>query len=190
MSCLQGEYRWVRLTSLQNNDEEDILYNPCRKCSCSVFLNTCMGNMCRNVISTRRGDGSAVVLIVLHATCELQGEIALTYISSVSRRSAASASPRVCSHYRGVGWRAAPSAHVYVICDELSLWISSEAPGARGHSAPSGSPSRSCRGCAAGEWRAPWSSLSEPGRGTQVSGSSLCPVFWSNLTRGKNTKSY
>lgn len=160
------EYRRVRLTSLQINDEEDILYNPCRKCSC------------RNVISTRRGDGSAVVLILLHATCELEGEIALTYISSVSRRSAASASPRVCSHYRGVGWRAALSARVYVICDELSLWISSGAPGARGRSALSGSPSCSCRGCAAGEWRAPWSSLSEPGRGTQVSGSSLRPLFW------------
>lgn len=179
------EYRWVRLTSLHTNDEEDILYNPCRKCSCSVFLNTCIG---WNVISTRRGDGSAVVFIMLHATCELEGEIALTYISSVSRRSAASASPRICSHYRGVGWRAAPSARVCVICDELSLWTSSEAPGARGPSAPSGGPSRSCRGCAAGEWRAPWSSHSERGGGTRVSGRSLHPVSWSNLTRCKNTK--
>jgi len=152
--------------------------------------------------------------ITLHATRGLEWEIALTYISSVSRRSVASASPRVCGHCHGAPsgprdwchlvdlhqprWRRwGPPVSLWISWwqsvdvvsrDELNPGISSEAPGGRDLSAPYGSPSRSCRGCVAGDWRVLWSSFSGPSGGTRVSGSSLRPVFWSNLTRGKTER--
>lgn len=136
------------------------------------------------------------------ATCGLEWKIALTYISSVSRKSVVSASPRVCSHRHsdgccGVGhwlcWRLGPSASLWIfwwqsvcmICEELNLWISSEAPEAHDLSALSESPCHSCRECVAGDWKVLWSSLSGRSCVTRVSGCSLRPAFGSNLTRGK-----
>lgn len=136
------------------------------------------------------------------AICGLEWEIALTYISSVSRRSVASVSPHFCSHRHGDGccggghwqcWRLGSSVSLWIswqqsvcmICEELSLLISSEAPEAHDLSALSGSPCHSCRECAAGGWKVLWSSLSGLRCGTRVSGSSPRSAFGSDLTRGK-----
>lgn len=186
------------------------------------LFNMCLGSTFRNIYGS---------VLVLHVTCGLEWEIALTYISSFSRRSVASASPHACSRCHGGGCcgeghcHGAPSGcqdycshrchgddcgcpcgdlhwlrcrwgllvnpriswwqSVCVICEELYLWIASEPPQAGDLSALCESPSQSCRGCAAGDWREPWSSLSGRDWGRRVSGSSLHLAFWSNLTRGK-----
>lgn len=124
-----------------------------------------------------------------------QRESALTYISSVFHRSAASAFLRVCSRCHGDD---RPPGHSWcllsAVADALDLrhrlpvgrydglyqWIFSDVHGDLGLSAPT-----ACRGCVAGGWRAPWSSPSEPGHATRVWGSSLHLEFGSNLTRGK-----
>lgn len=120
-----------------------------------------------------------------------QREIALTYISSVFHRSVAFAFPRVCSHCDGChgdGHRHdAPPGHLgrrlSVVADAHGCLNRRTFPGARGDRGPS-APS-ACRGCAAGGWRAPWSSPSERGHGTRVWGSSRHLEFGSDLTRGK-----
>lgn len=133
--------------------------------------------------------------------CLQQGEIALTYISSVFHRSVASAFLHVCSRCHGDD-HDTPPGHLgrlfSVVADALDLrhhlhvgrydglnrQTFSGAPGDPGLSAAT-----AYRGCAAGGWRGPWSSPSERGHGTRVWGSSLHPEFGSNLTRGK-TKSH
>lgn len=127
--------------------------------------------------------------VVKHSTYVDQRESALTYISSVFHRSVASAFLRVCSRCHGDDRRHADTLdlrhHLPVgRYDGLNRQIFSGVHGDPGLSAPT-----SCRGCAVGGWRGPWSSPSERGHGTRVWGSSLRLEFGSNLTRGK-TKSH
>lgn len=139
-------------------------------------------------------------------------EIALTYISCVFHRSVASASRRVCSRRVDASCHDAPpgllgcrspvdsslGVHCYgqsgsrwislwqsATCERLSLWTFCEEAGGRGLPAPSASPTCSCRGCVAGDWRVKRSSHSGRGCETRASGSSLRPVSWSNLTGDK-----
>lgn len=110
--------------------------------------------------------------------CGLIGEIALTYISSVSHRSAACASPRLGRHCGGCG--SDNCCHDVPFFDDLNLWIFSGARETHGLSVLS---TCSCRGYVVGGWWGLWSSLVERGCGTQVSRSSQHLVFGSTLTR-------
>lgn len=112
--------------------------------------------------------------------CGLIEEIALTYISSVSHRSAACASPRLGSHCDGCC--SDSCCHDVPFFDDLNLWIFSGAHETRGLSALS---TCSCRGYVVGGWWGLWSSLVERGCGTRVSRSSRHLVFGSTLTRVK-----
>lgn len=67
----------------------------------------------------------------------------------------------------------------------VNLWISSGTAGAPGVFPMSRCPWRFCREHVVGDCQELWSSPSERGSVTPVSGSSLHPGFESNLTRGK-----